>query len=342
MTRIREVTEQRKVIVGAIGPQEESFSVVSYNILADCWVLPEWYSYTPSDCRTSMQRHDKLMTELEVLAGDIVCLQEVGVEYQSFLEKELEKRGYSGEYCRHIQQGDGQGDATYFRKDKFESLEVHMFSFNQMLEEAVEADGQDKAILGKCQKDEMFHILKLKHLKTGKVLTIGNIHTIWEKFTELDVSALHIALSLAKLAKCADDSTFIIAGDFNSPPHLAPYSLLQTGHIPNSHKPQMLTTLPGRSLYQKLSVWYSHKTPDLASSYQTVLAREPDVTVYNDADGTYLLETCLDYIWYTSSTLTVASVVNPSQPANLLPDNVYPSDHLSLKATFFFKELTQD
>ena len=39
---IRKVTEKREVVSINVAASDESFSVVSYNILADCWVKPEW------------------------------------------------------------------------------------------------------------------------------------------------------------------------------------------------------------------------------------------------------------------------------------------------------------
>ena len=299
------------------------------------------YNYTPEDCRTSLQRHARLMEELEVLDGDILCLQEVGVEYQPLLDRELEKRGYRGEYCRHVHEGDGQGDATFFKIDKFDCLQVVRLTFNEMVAEAVEEAEQDKEVLKKCLKDETFLILKLKHLQTGKTITIGNIHTIWEHFTQLDVSALHIALSLSKLAKYAENNSFIIAGDFNSPPNMAPYLLLTNGYVPDDQKTQLMTaptvSVQGRSLYELLPDCYSHRTRDLASSYLVAMGREPGVTIFNDYDGHSLLDTCLDYICYTAKTLQVVSVLDTARPAKLLPDQVFPSDHLSLKSTFTFK-----
>ena len=190
-------------------------------------------------------------------------------------------------------------------------------------------------------KDETFLILRLRHLGTGRIITIGNIHTIWEHFTQLDVSALHIALSLSKLAKYAENKTFIIAGDFNSPPYMAPYPLLKNGYVPDAQKTKLMTapavTVQGRSLYELLPESYSHSTRDLASSYLVAMGREPEVTIYNNYDGHSLLDTCLDYICYTADTLQVVSVLDTVRPCKLLPDQVFPSDHLSLKSTFTFK-----
>ena len=283
------------------------------------------------------------MAELGVLDGDIVCLQEVGVEYEPVLAGELEKQGYKGEYCQHVGEGDGEGDATFYKTDKFECLKVERFTFNEMLKEAVEQVGMKQDILDICMKDETLLILKLKHIESGSLLTIGNIHAVWEHFTQLDVSCLHATLSLVKLSHCAGNHPFIIAGDFNSGPDMAPYHLLQTGELQDSDKAKLVTEasirIGDKSLFELLENLYLHTVKDLTSSYQALMGREPSLTIHNNFDGNCLLNICLDYIWFTASMLEVVSVLETTSPAELLPNQVFPSDHLSLKASYKFKAL---
>merc|ERR1719483_1430806 len=99
---IGSVTRQREVIKYS-SPGDYSFTLISYNILADCHMEPEWYQYTPDDSRSSMQRHPKLMTELEMLSGDIICLQEVGDGYEQYLMSEMAQLRYKGEHNRKVQ-----------------------------------------------------------------------------------------------------------------------------------------------------------------------------------------------------------------------------------------------
>ena len=43
MDGIRELTKKRNVVVNSsVVSDDDNFSVVSYNILADCWVKDEW------------------------------------------------------------------------------------------------------------------------------------------------------------------------------------------------------------------------------------------------------------------------------------------------------------
>jgi mRNA deadenylase 3'-5' endonuclease subunit Ccr4 len=60
-----------------------TFSVVSYNILADCHLQfnKAEYKYTAEEFLAQNYRHALLMKELKYLDGDIVCLQEVAPDY---------------------------------------------------------------------------------------------------------------------------------------------------------------------------------------------------------------------------------------------------------------------
>jgi len=336
---ITEITKQREVIkVSSVG--EKSFSLVSYNILADCHMEPEWYQYTPDDSRTAQQRHSKLIKELDVLNGDIVCLQEVGDEYQPFLSSEMAERGYKGEYFRKTM-GTREGSATFYKKNEFELVDVQKVSFNEMLEEAMDASDIDVKAATYCARDHIFLIVKLQHQKSGKILTIGNIHTIWDNFTQLDVTTLQVALALAKLVRFAEDSTYIMAGDFNSRQNMAPYYLLLNGELSESHKKELAAVgtmkHDGKTLFELLESFYQHSSEDLASSYLSLKGTEPDLTNYDDYDGQHPADWCLDYIWYNSSTLEANCVLDTiGTPSSRIPNEVFPSDHLSLKTTFSF------
>lgn len=67
----------------SISESSDSFSVVSYNILAECHAGGEFDSapwITPEQLKIEY-RHKNLMLELEFLNADAVCLQEVGPSY---------------------------------------------------------------------------------------------------------------------------------------------------------------------------------------------------------------------------------------------------------------------
>ena len=62
---------------GSAPDNSKQFSIVSYNVLADCHLFRNDYSYTHPDLLKPSYRLNKLMEEIEFLDADIVCLQEV-------------------------------------------------------------------------------------------------------------------------------------------------------------------------------------------------------------------------------------------------------------------------
>ena len=280
------------------------------------------------------------MAELGMLAADIICLQEVGEAYLPLLSADLAERGYAGQFYQKTL-GTQEGLATFYRKSEFDCLSVEKISFNEMLADVVEVAGLDHAVTAGCERDQVFLVIKLKHLRTDRMLTICNVHTIWENFSQPDVTTLQVALALARLVKMADGGPYIMAGDFNSRPHMPAYALLANGQLAEDHKQELTeaasTTADGKSLFELLEEFYCHSSPDLASSYAMVKGEEPSVTSYDDYDGKHPSDFCLDYIWYTKDMLEANCVLDTTiKPTSRIPNNVFPSDHLSLKSTFSF------
>lgn len=62
----------------------QTFSVVSYNILADCHAQSDYTepgSWIAKEHLAIKYRHDRLMKEIHFLDSDIICFQEVGTDY---------------------------------------------------------------------------------------------------------------------------------------------------------------------------------------------------------------------------------------------------------------------
>jgi len=324
--------------------EEDDFSVVTYNILADSNIMDTWYPYTPKDHISSSQRHGTLMKELEVLNGDIICLQEVEESYFPLLEQDLKTRGYAGAY--HVKtMGAKEGLATFYRENSFKLLDVKKYKFNDDLAEALKMKGISKDFGRPFERNHVFLVTKLKHLQTGNKFRVGNIHTIWDNFTQLEVSSLQLTLALRKLKEDKDDdeeeNPLIMAGDFNSEPHMPPYLIIKDGKPSDEVKKKLLTfeSKNGKGvLFNALEEYYSHSIDDLRSSYLSIMGKEPELTNYANFDLKHYADWCLDYIWFTEDSLKVTSVLDTvGIPENLLPDSVFPSDHLSLKSTFSFR-----
>lgn len=63
------------------GDPDKQFSVVSYNILAQCHLERGNYSFTKPEFLAADHRYQKLMEEIRYLNGDIVCMQEVDTAF---------------------------------------------------------------------------------------------------------------------------------------------------------------------------------------------------------------------------------------------------------------------
>ena len=79
----KDIPLQRKWIHNSRSSSPDSpdgFTIISYNILADCyWASPDRsYPWCPIELRTEVERFPQLMRELEHHDADIICLQEVG------------------------------------------------------------------------------------------------------------------------------------------------------------------------------------------------------------------------------------------------------------------------
>ena len=75
-----------------------------------------------------------LFSNNKIFLGDIVCLQEVGVDYEPFLIAEMGHMGYTSVFYPK-EMGTMEGLATFWKRDKFEIVDVRKLSYNAMLAE---------------------------------------------------------------------------------------------------------------------------------------------------------------------------------------------------------------
>lgn len=93
----------------------KSFSIASYNILADSYVSPKWYPNVDPEILRWDRRKFALTERIERLNADIVCLQEIESEAYALIERSLVTQGYNGVYAK---KGFGKPDgcAVFFRQ----------------------------------------------------------------------------------------------------------------------------------------------------------------------------------------------------------------------------------
>ncbi|GFS27034.1 glucose-repressible alcohol dehydrogenase transcriptional effector [Elysia marginata] len=324
-----------------------SFSVVSYNILAECHWKRGDYSFTPAEFMELDYRHSLLLKELDYLKGDIVCLQEVEPQYyKDTLLPAMTARGYSGSFLKRTQEYYAEGEATFVKSSRFIVKSSEGISLKDLAYKEVDESGLSSevsaAVKQYLDRADIIMLTQLECVKTGKTLTVANIHVVYAPPAP-DVQCIQIACAIKQLvAKAGNDlSPHIICGDFNSKVTMAGYQLAKDGYLSDEHirtlqALEALTNTDGssRSLIHHLWKAFQHTSSNLKSAYEVAMTKEPLYTSYTDHE-----HGCLDYVFFSSASLDNVGVLEALDPAviNAMPSAAIPSDHLSLKAVFRMK-----
>lgn len=213
-------------------------------------------------------------------------------------------------------------------------------------------------------------ICHFKSRDSGREFIVANAHISFVGYKLRDLQALQtttVMKCLTDLAKNGDSYLpHIIAGDFNQQPESPGYQILLRGdpskealdelkrhrHIADDAKPEVEANSEGLQkkdgdpakigLFHLLGAdYFRHFSDGLKSAYlEGLKGNEPRVTCIDlEQDNS---KQTLDYIWYSDPSLTLESVVDVPSEAQIdaevaFPSQTFPSDHLSLCATFRFK-----
>ncbi|CAG7902952.1 unnamed protein product [Brassica rapa] len=344
-----------------------SFTVLSYNILADAYASSEIYSYCPTWALSWTYRRQNLLREIVKYHADIVCLQEVQNDhFDEFFAPELDKHGYQALFKRKTNEvfvgntNTIDGCATFYRRDRFSHVKKYEVEFNkaaQSLTEALIPVPQKKIALNRLVKDNVALIVVLE-AKFGnqaadipgkrQLLCVANTHVnISHELKDVKLWQVHTLLKgLEKIAASAD-IPMLVCGDFNTVPASAPHSLLAVGKVDPMHPDLMVDPLGILRPHAKLT----HHLP-LVSAYSSFarmggsLTAEQQRRRMDPASNEPLFTNCtrdfigtLDYIFYTADTLTVESLLELLDEESLRKDTALPSpewssDHIALLAEF--------
>ncbi len=96
-----------------------AFRVLSYNILADSYSNPKWFSQVAPEVMRWERRKLALIKKLKDLNADIICLQEVEEEAFARFQLDLNRQGYLGVYAKK-DHAKPDGCATFFKQDKLQ------------------------------------------------------------------------------------------------------------------------------------------------------------------------------------------------------------------------------
>jgi CCR4-NOT transcription complex subunit 6 len=352
-----------------------TFTVVSYNVLADLYATNEMYSYCPPWALSWAYRRQNLLKELVGYRADILCLQEVQSDhYEDFFAPELKKHGYAAVYKKktgevsQVYTGSSyaiDGCATFFRESRFSLVKKYEVEFNKAalsLSEALGPAASKKAALNRLLKDNVALIVVLEAKEhegqeaplqgqsKRQLLCVANTHIHANpELKDVKLWQVHTLLKgLEKIAASAD-IPMLVAGDFNSVPGSCPHSLLATGRVDPAH-PELATDPLG---ILRPATKLQHQLP-LVSAYGA-FARVPGPTgeglrrKIDPATQEPLFTNCtrdflgtLDYIFYTADSLQPEALLELLNEEDLrkdtgLPSPEWSSDHIALLAEFRYK-----
>ncbi|KZT59210.1 hypothetical protein CALCODRAFT_431421 [Calocera cornea HHB12733] len=339
----------------------ESFTVINYNILCERYAPQSLYGYTPSWALRWDYRRQLVLDEITGLNAELVCLQEVDVQtFEDFLIPKLGDLGYDGFLwpkgrARTMAKDDARrvdGCAIFFRRDIFQLIEKQLLDFQAIAVQRPDFKKTDDMFTRMLTKDHIGVVALLENRKTGSRLVLANCHLHWDPELR-DVKLVQTTLLMDEVDKIAerfsklppriniipeagmalgpsytDGSKIptIICGDFNSIPGSGVYDFLADGSVPPDH-PDFMTYD-----YGALTSKGAKHRVKLRSAYA-------DIPQLNMTNYTPSFEGVIDYIWYSTDTLAVRSVLGEVDPGYLaksvgFPNAHFPSDHLCLAAEF--------
>jgi CCR4-NOT transcription complex subunit 6 len=354
----------------------ETFKVICYNILCERAATAKMYGYTPTWALVWDYRKARVLQEVTESKADIVCLQEVDMgQYEDFFSQQLAELGYEGVYgaksrYKTMQDSDRRqvdGCATFFKKDRYQLVENHLIEFNSIAmqrQDFKKTDDMFNRVLG---KDHIAIVCLLEDLVTGTRIIVSNTHLHWDAAYS-DVKLVQTALLMEEVEKVAtgfakypprppdtpsadEDSParppppiyadgtkipLIVCGDYNSMPSSGVYDFLSTGSLPPTH-PDFLSHTYGNYTSDGIR----HKL-GLKSAYTTVGAGGVAEEILAMTNFTPGFRGVLDYVWYSPGNLILNTVVGEIDKMYLektvgFPNVHFPSDHISLIATFSVK-----
>ncbi|XP_022685534.1 carbon catabolite repressor protein 4 homolog 1 [Setaria italica] len=351
-----------------------TFTVLSYNILADTYATSDTYSYCPTWALSWAYRRQNLLREIIGYHADIICLQEVqNNHFEEFFAPELDKHGYQALYKKRtteVYAGSPQaidGCATFFRRDRFSHVKKYEVEFNkaaQSLTDAIIPAAQKKLALTRLVKDNiaLIAVLEAKFGNNGTEnpskrqllcvvsasLLLGLALLITSMLLLKTIKFLPLGTERIGEIAVSADIPMLVCGDFNSIPGSTSHGLLAMGKVDQLHPDLGVDPLGILRPPSKLT----HQLP-LVSAYSS-FARMASVGYDLDhqrrrMDPTTnepLFTNCtrdftgtIDYIFYTADSLTVESLLELLDEDSLRKDTALPSpewssDHIALLAEF--------
>lgn len=352
----------------------EHVKVLTWNILCEKYSTATIYGYTPSEALSWEYRKNSILQEIRERDADIVCLQEVSVDaMREVLSPELAADGYKGVqfsrtkakvmYDKEANAVDGC--AIFYKAKKYILLDKQVIDFSTIAINRPDMKSHHDIFNRVMPKDNIGMICFFESRQTGARMIVANAHLAWEP--ELaDVKLIQTAILMENVTKYAEkyarwpacrDKKFIqlapeedeevevlpdpapsqeyrnntdiplfVCGDYNSTSDSSVYELLSKGRVVPDHP-----DFGGRQ-YGSLTRDGVEHPFHLRSSY-AALNGTPDEMPFTNYVPTF--NGVIDYIWYSSNSLELISLLGPPDMEYLkrvpgFPNYHFPSDHLHI------------
>ncbi|GLE06201.1 hypothetical protein PINS_up015443 [Pythium insidiosum] len=301
--------------VGGHAASGDHLIVMTYNVLAQCYVRSSFFPYcAPSVLRWKNRSKclEEVFSKELTVKPHIVCLQEVD-NFDEFWARTMRNLGYQGMYVQKVRKKDGV--AIFWQEDAVSLVQHQTVSLDVPVGD--EAGCNDDLLSRTVRGSVGLMIEFAKSRNPTQRFVVATTHLFWDPLQE-DVKLLQTQRMLRTIDAFMDSRPLplIFAGDFNS--------------MPDSEVYRFITETHGyRSAYA------SYKTPAGEPDFTNVNGVRIDLT---DKEVPNFIGT-LDYIFFKSHRLHPAAL-REMMPLELavqersLPSTFSPSDHLPLLCDF--------
>lgn len=228
---------------------EKNFTLVSWNILADCLLSPDFYASAqrecPRWCVVWEYRKRSLLRHLLAFDADVLCLQEVDKKhFESFWQSEMKGRGYEGFYGGPSD----YGEAIFFRSSRFQ-LAAHTSAVTRINLDKLVVDSVSSRLKGEMHADFnslltsrealVLNLIPVKENSAKMGIWICTTHLWtsktrgWEFIRLLQLEALLSSLHslIEKFSENGEFPRLVVCGDFNSSPKSCVCDFIETGQM---------------------------------------------------------------------------------------------------------------
>lgn len=342
--------EERQIYTTRPISDASAFRIVSYNILASCYLEDEatceaWFGYCPKYALAIEYRQQLLLKEIVGYNADIVCLQECGSRlFENYLGPVMKSNGFTG-VAMYKSGVMSEGEAIFFKDSKFSLISQHNVVVSDCFQN--EPCNQDflenvkrapKVLERLSSRTTVAQLVVLQHAdRLQDYICLVNTHLYFRPNAPFirNLQVITILNHLSEIVKkldmdlkqtSADQSTIgvVFCADFNSLPYSGAVQLMSTGTLEGDHTEWVLPE-------DQVQSACNFKVPSYSHSFEfRNCCGFPEFTTYTDG-----FKGAIDYIFASRETFEVQAVIPmPSEDElrvyTAIPSPVMPSDHLAL------------